>query len=59
MAVMGLRALIERILTRSAEPTEPARSVFGSEAEWELTERARADEYDLEVEKQKGRPRGF
>ena len=55
---MGLRALIDRLLSRSARPTKPARSTFGPEADREIADRSKAQEYELEVEKQRSRLRG-
>ena len=55
---MGLRALIDQLLSRSARPTKPARSTFGPEADREIADRSKAQEYELEVEKQRSRLRG-
>ncbi len=56
---MGVIALIERLLAKQARPTEPARSVFGVEADREAANQATANEYEYEVEKGKSRPQGF
>ncbi len=56
---MGIIALIERLLAKQARPTEPARSVFGAEADREAANQATANEYEFEVEKGKSRPQGF
>ena len=56
---MGLLSWIERILTRAARPKQPAPSVFGADADRAIADRSAAEDYELEIEKQKGRPRGF
>ena len=56
---MGIRAFIERFLTRTAKPSEPASSAFGAEADRASADREREAELHEEIEKQKGRPRGF
>jgi hypothetical protein len=55
---MGLMAWIDRLLSKGNEPTAPARSVFGADAERSRAERAATDELEFEVEREKGRPRG-
>ena len=51
---MGLRALIENFLSRGTQPTKPARSTFGADADREIADRAKAQELELEIEKRRG-----
>lgn len=55
---MGLIAWFERLLSKEAKPDGPAPSVFGAGADRRLAEEAAARDYELEVVKGKGRPRG-
>lgn len=56
---MGLRAILERFLSGETTRSEPASSAFGATADRVRADQAKADEYDFEVAKEKGRPRGF
>jgi hypothetical protein len=56
---MGILRWFEHLLSQSARPKEPARSTFGPADDRERAERAAANEFEFEVEKGKGRPKGF
>ena len=58
LRAMAILRWINRLLARGSGPTEPASSAFGSAAERRATDQAAADAFELEVEKQKGRPPG-
>lgn len=56
---MGILRWFERLLSKSAQPSAPARSTFGATDDRERAERAAANEFEFEVEKGKSRPNGF
>ncbi len=54
-----IRQAIEKILQRGATPTEAPRSAFGPDADHERAERAKQNEWDLELEKSRHRRPGL
>ncbi len=54
-----IRQAIDKILQRGATPTKPARSVFGPDADHELAERSKQNNWDLELEKNRHRRPGL
>lgn len=52
---MSIRSFLERILSGGQEPTEPAKSVFGPNAERLRTKGAKAKANKLELMREKGR----
>ncbi len=56
---MGILRWFERLLSKSARPSAPARSTFGPADEQERAERTAANEYEFEIEKGKSRPDAF